>query len=544
MPYEEFLESARKYAEAELAENNRNPNAYIFLADLSEDITEKYMLTGYALFLDRSNKEVNTKFNEAKGKFGDALYASIDKNNLDFVKDAMNRNLLNGFEHNKTTPFNYAVSKDNAEAMDLLMPAGTDKFALLYYVIENGGQKIAGKLLKSIDVNQAPRANGHDLLTASVFFDKKEIAFELLRNNFQYKNSIQIAKYTSPELYKKTTAFLSMYAITKDDAKMFEDLIRMNPSVLKPNSDGKGNVVDDIVKANKTALFPVLLKYGLNVKDPNYTYLLELAINSSAEDIGIELVKQGIDLNYQPNGGGSYINQLATKTGMNQLFSTLIQNGVSISALNDRNELPLVTSMRNKQINKTTMLLKNGSPMNFNSKLSGNQIHWIVENNIETSFIPILMDYKVDINGKNSQGDSPLFYALKEKKPVYIRALLENGSDVNSINNTGISPLQYAVYSKSGYLFSMVQNCSNPNVQGINGWTALLFAVREGNMDAVNILLNANANPMVADKWGRTPYRLSREYGQLEIQKVLRQKMGLGNIIKTSYAFNKKKPVS
>jgi ankyrin repeat protein len=543
MPYPEFLESAKKYAEAELSENNQNANGYVFLAELSNDVSEKYMLTGYALFLDRNNSEIGTKFKEAKANFGTALFSAIDKNKLDFVKDAQNRNLLNGFEHNKNTPFQYAVSVDNAEAMDLLMPPGTDQYALLYYVIENGGTNVAQKLLKSLDINRAPLANGYDLLTAAVYFDKKSIAFELLKNNFKYNNSLEIARYSSPALYKKMTTTLSMYAIEKDNAAMLDNIIKKTPSILKPNAGGKENVVDVVVKGNKTKLFPILVQNGLNIKDANYSYLMELAINSNAEELAMELVNLGANLNVQPKVGGSLINLLASKKSMDKLFETLIQKGVSVSAIDNNNDLAVMTAMKNEQLSKTKVLLANNAPIGFKSKLGGNQIHWLIENGIDAAFIPLLAGSKISVDGQDNNGDTPLFFAIKNYKNNYTQVLLNQGSDVNLVNNSGISALQYAVYQKSADMNTLVQYCNNPNAQGINGWTALHFAVREGNIDAVNLLLQANASLLVTDKWGRTPYRISREYGFDAIQKVLRKNMGMGNLIKTAYVFNKKKAI-
>ncbi|MDY0282452.1 MAG: hypothetical protein RBR35_18040 [Salinivirgaceae bacterium] len=133
MPFPEFLESAKKYAEAEIAENKRNPNAYIFLADFTTDVTEQYTLMGYALYLDAKNHLVAEKFNVAKEKFGKALYSAIENGDIDFVNTALNKNLLHGFEHQGVTPFQFAIAKDNPDAMNKLMPQNTDKQTLLYY---------------------------------------------------------------------------------------------------------------------------------------------------------------------------------------------------------------------------------------------------------------------------------------------------------------------------------------------------------------------------------------------------------------------------
>lgn len=134
MPFPEFLDAAKRYAEAEIAENKRNPYAYIFLADLTDEAIEQYMLTGYALYLDKRNPEVVEKFKASKERFGKALFSAIENGDNTFVNNALARNLLNGFEHQGVTPFQYAIFKDNPDAMDKLMPANTDKYALIYSI--------------------------------------------------------------------------------------------------------------------------------------------------------------------------------------------------------------------------------------------------------------------------------------------------------------------------------------------------------------------------------------------------------------------------
>jgi len=543
MPYKEFYESAKKYAEAELAENSSNGNGYIFLADLTEDVIEKYRLTAYALYLNRGDVTIEKKFKEAKNKFGGTLFAAISNQNNSIVSDAKNKGLLNGFEYNGKTPFEHAVSKDNAAVMEMLMPKGTDKYALLYFVIEAGGENIANNLLRTVDINKAPKMKGYDLLTASVHFNREGIAYNLLNNNFNYSSSLNLARYTNKALYLKLTSTLSKYAITKNNATMLDNILKKTPSILKPNASGE-NIVDEIVKRNKTALLPVLIKYGLDVKNPNYNYLLELAIKSNAEDIGISLIQQGTDINHSPESGGTLINLLAGKNGMNKLFDQLLSKGVSAAAFNNKDEFAIMTAMLSGEKEKTTKLIKKGSPLSFKSKLNGNQMHWIIENGIKPDFIRILAESNINVDDQDKNGDSPLMVAVKKKKGEYASALLQQGANVNLLNSKEVSPLQFTIYNKSVLYKDLIEYCKDPNVKGVNGWTALHFAAREGNLEAVNKLIAKNAKLTITDKWGRTAYRVAREHGHENVQKVLKKKMGLGAIIKSSYALNKKKGVS
>lgn len=535
MPYKEFYESAMEYAEAELAENNTNGNAYIFLADLTDDITKKYQLTGYALALNKNDVTTKKKFNEAKEKFGKKLFASIASNKNSFVIDANSKGLLKGFSHDNKTAFDFAVEKDNAKIMELLMPAGTNKFNLIYSVIEAGGINIANALLNEVDLSKAPRLKGYDLLTAAVHFNRKSVTTNLLNKEFNYLRSFKLAKVKSKTLHAKLNTALIDYAFAKNDVEMFENVIKRTPKLITPTDPSGDNVVDRVIKKNKKDLLPILVKYGLDVKQPTYSYLLELAIKSTAETVGLNLVGYGIDVNHQPEVGGSLINLMAEKKGMNGLFDQLLAKGVSVAAFNNKDEFPVMTAMRTNESYKVTQLIKKNSPISFSSKLGGNQMHWIIENAIHHDYIKQMAENNIDVDGGDGNGDTPLMFALKKKKSSYVLSLVKLGADANVLNNENITPLQFAVYGAPDLFKFLVPNSKNVNLRGAKGWTALHFAAKEGNLEATRLLLNANADVTMFDETGFTPYRIARLAKNIEVKKALAKKMGMITIIKRSY---------
>jgi ankyrin repeat protein len=57
------------------------------------------------------------------------------------------------------------------------------------------------------------------------------------------------------------------------------------------------------------------------------------------------------------------------------------------------------------------------------------------------------------------------------------------------------------------------------------GYTALHYAIEEGDFELVKFLLDHNANPNIQDANGVTPYNLARSYAGLEpIVELLLQK--------------------
>lgn len=156
----------------------------------------------------------------------------------------------------------------------------------------------------------------------------------------------------------------------------------------------------------------------------------------------------------------------------------------------------------------------------------------LVANSLEK--VKLLLARGANPNAKDAYGATPLMAAADKGDNQIVEALLSAGADVNAQDSykgdTALLLLLDASDSRRkrnvdeypvlvGTLLR-VKNIS-VNAQNKKGETALMRAVRLGNIESVRLLLRAGANPNAADKVGDTAYVLAYENGNEEIEKLL-----------------------
>lgn len=129
-----------------------------------------------------------------------------------------------------------------------------------------------------------------------------------------------------------------------------------------------------------------------------------------------------------------------------------------------------------------------------------------------------------------------LTYATYHSPLPLIRGLLEEGADPNPEDHAGFPPLIAALTcsrSQPGsparpdvipILELLLSFGADPNQRGINDCTALHVAVGERNMDAVEVLLAAGADPRQGTRIDEceTPRELAERAGLTQLADLLR----------------------
>jgi uncharacterized protein len=102
-----------------------------------------------------------------------------------------------------------------------------------------------------------------------------------------------------------------------------------------------------------------------------------------------------------------------------------------------------------------------------------------------------------------------LEYAIYHSPISFIRTLLDIGADPNPIDHAGFPPLIAALscsHPRSGsagrpdvleVMKLLLAFEAEPNQRGINDYTPLHMAVAEGNLAAVELLLESGADPLL-----------------------------------------------
>lgn len=144
--------------------------------------------------------------------------------------------------------------------------------------------------------------------------------------------------------------------------------------------------------------------------------------------------------------------------------------------------------------------------------------------NIEISKIE-----KIDINAKNSKGETALMIAIEYGNNIILEELLKRDVNLDVRHPVfGKYPLNIAAYYSNydGAKLLIEKDKSLVNkVNDIDGWHPLEDAALKGNANMVVLFLENGADPFIKDKKGYSALDLAANFGKGEIVKLLRMKM-------------------
>ena len=152
----------------------------------------------------------------------------------------------------------------------------------------------------------------------------------------------------------------------------------------------------------------------------------------------------------------------------------------------------------------------------------------------DAAMLEALLDAGADFSALDSDGHSPLFQAVSNGDAEVVRLMIEAGADATFPNeNAGealISALRrnrYALerlgrtHDTADVLDLLLSAGGNPNLVGNHGRSILYHAAREGDVESVRRLLEANAAIDTPDSEGTTPLLIAAREGHLAVVQAL-----------------------
>jgi hypothetical protein len=111
-----------------------------------------------------------------------------------------------------------------------------------------------------------------------------------------------------------------------------------------------------------------------------------------------------------------------------------------------------------------------------------------------------------------------LHFAARAGSKLLVEELLEKGASLIARDKDGIQPLSYAVVGETDkecadIVRVLLDAGARVEAKDNKGWTALHFAIRNSFEDAIKILLQYGANPLIISSDGETPESLARDVG-------------------------------
>ncbi|MBF4988106.1 quinoprotein dehydrogenase-associated putative ABC transporter substrate-binding protein [Methylophilus sp. 14] len=129
----------------------------------------------------------------------------------------------------------------------------------------------------------------------------------------------------------------------------------------------------------------------------------------------------------------------------------------------------------------------------------------------DLSIINGLLAYQANPNLQDHDGWTAAMYGVRSNEPKIFRLLGKFKADFNKINKDGLTALALAVIdNKANAAVAMLDNQANPDVaMGEAKYNAMMLAVKKGNLQLVQTLLQYKANPNAKNAAGLTPLMIA-----------------------------------
>lgn len=100
-----------------------------------------------------------------------------------------------------------------------------------------------------------------------------------------------------------------------------------------------------------------------------------------------------------------------------------------------------------------------------------------------------------------------------------VKEELEKGANVNTLAGDGLSALQWSLAAATDILELLLDNGADPNIESVEGATAIMNAVQSNQMEHLKILMEHKADVNKQDNNGFTALHRAAERGYIEIVK-------------------------
>src|SRR6186713_16904 len=106
-----------------------------------------------------------------------------------------------------------------------------------------------------------------------------------------------------------------------------------------------------------------------------------------------------------------------------------------------------------------------------------------------------LLVERADPNQAESDGTTPLHWAVHNDDAELVQRLLAAGANVAAVNDYGATPMsEAAVAANPAVLEVLLKAGANVDSPNVDGQTALMVVARGGNTAAAKVLIDAGAN--------------------------------------------------
>ena len=166
-------------------------------------------------------------------------------------------------------------------------------------------------------------------------------------------------------------------------------------------------------------------------------------------------------------------------------------------------------------------LLSRGVDVNTSDR-DGNTLMILAARNRHRDLVALLLTRKSDVGRRNRYGDTALMTASLKGDLAVVKALVEAGADVNP--GAGWNALHYAAFGGAAEVVNyLIGKGANKDAVAPNGYTPLMLAVRDGQVDGVKALLFQDADANFRNTAGETALMVAQKRERKDLVELLKR---------------------
>jgi ankyrin repeat protein len=221
------------------------------------------------------------------------------------------------------------------------------------------------------------------------------------------------------------------------------------------------------------------------------------------------LVEQGTDVTVRAPDGATALHWTSYWDAVDAT-RLLLRAGADADAANELGATPLWIAAQNGSAATVQALLAAGADANA-TLLSGESPLMTAARTGAPEVMELLLEAGADVEARGPRGQTALMWAASQRHPEAVRVLLAHDADVRARSDTWSQVMAFPPHSDPA------------NQQDVphGNYTALMFAVRVGDVASARLLLDAGAVADDEDAWGVSAVTLAAHAGFGDLLEVL-----------------------
>ena len=229
-----------------------------------------------------------------------------------------------------------------------------------------------------------------------------------------------------------------------DEAKV-KTLVSQNSSLINAQDKAGNTALHHAVAKGNAAMVDFLLanKASVNVRSGVGQTPLDRALSVNQQAIIKSILAHQPDANGQ-DGLGNTLLHIAAQKGNKEVVEWLLAHKAEVNAKNSFGKTPLVFAVQAKGgAEIAEILIKSGASVNWADENGLTLLH-LAATGTQKNLVELLAG-KLDVNAKESGGNTPLHYAAEFGHMAVVETLIAHKADVHALNKDKMTPAQYAV---------------------------------------------------------------------------------------------------